>query len=217
MPDPTAIERLKERRRAQARGDSAADPGGESSPLVERLGGAKRLSSTIARCAWPGDETVTIGIRLLSDADIADAEIEAALFLKGRGIPPDHPLYAKEFSYARQAAILARAVVDPDAQTPVFRSLDECRALVSREEADLLGKSWTDHQEAMAPLANQLSAEEMLEYWEAVKKTRSETLLLSLPPSTLRALLLTLASQPEGSTGPSSSSSTNGGARPSGT
>jgi hypothetical protein len=217
MPDPSAIERLKAHRRAQAAGASSTGPaGGKPSPLIERLGGASRLTTTITRCSWPGDDSAEVDIRLLSDDDIAEAEIAAALYLKSKKIPPDHPLHDKEFSYARQAAILARALIDPETQEPVFSSIGECRPLLTREEADLLGKRWADHQEAMAPLANNLSTEDMLGYWEAVKKTRSETLLLSLPPSTLRALLLTLASQPEASTGPSSSSSTNDGAPPSG-
>lgn len=184
-------------------------------PILQRLGGVARLREAVAWTTWPGTK-VKIGICLLSNDEVELAEIEAHKHLEERGLPPTAHSYGKEYEYARQIAILVRCLVDPETNGPAFASFPQLSPHLSREEADALGREWTDHQEAMAPLENRgLTDADLREVWSDVKKGRTWTQLELLAPSTLRRLLRILGDRPETPTSPSSSTSTSPTALPS--
>jgi hypothetical protein len=203
-PKGTALERLlEERKRRPLHPDGEAKPG--PAPIMARLGGAARLRETVNWITWPG-----------TDQEIETAEVEAHKHLETRGLPQTAHTYAKEYEYARQIALLVRCLIDPETNAPAFKSFPQLSPCLSREEADMLGREWTDHQEAMAPLENRgLSDDDLQGVWSDIKKGRAWTQLELLAPSTLRRLLRTLGEQPETPTSPSSSTSTSPTAPPS--
>jgi len=86
------------------------------------------------------------------------------------------------------------------------------RETASREELDALGVALDDHLRATAPLAQDMTDGEIVRLAEVLKKTHDWTLLDRCVPSTLRALVRSMASAPEPSAGSTCSTTMSDGA-----
>lgn len=188
--------------------------------LAGLLGGADRWDVDVVD--WPGREGAKVGLRILSDFQVAEADARARAWAKAHDMIVGQDRSDVEFNYQRLAEWLSVALVTdrPNPQTgahePLVGSAEELRKLATREELDVLGAAFMDHQERCAPLPSQLkSDDEFKALFEALKKTRSKTVLARCAPSTLRDFALYMVERHEKSGGsPSSTTRPDGGSAP---
>jgi hypothetical protein len=205
--------RAEERRNRQQEEDAGV--AGEAKKL--HLGGASRFDVDIRQ--WPTDPDLTFGIQPLVDDDVLEAEVEAAAAvakLPGE-IGQRGTLRDKEYGFAIQAAILCRAIVDPESRKRIYGSMAELRRDTVREELDAVALWYNSHQQHVCPLQRQTSEALFRSTWELVKKTRDSTCLALFERSTLLDFALSLVSRLERWDGETSSTSTSDGAPPSAT
>jgi hypothetical protein len=165
--------------------------------LAKAIGGADRFDIAIVQ--WPGREDVKVGLRLLSDYDVAAADNAARAWAREHEIEHGRErMDEREFVAVFTAETLARVLVDPDTKQALVRSADELRKLATREELTKLGEALSDHQEASAPSPYSLTDDEIDKLVSALKKApaaASATLLQRCAPSTLRRCITSLADQ----------------------
>jgi hypothetical protein len=169
--------------------------------LIEKLKAGRRNIKTIK---FPGTDDDLI-LRVLSNAEIQEAVFAAERRFKAEDIPildSTRDVYNDE----RTTQILFRALRNPkDAKKALFSSDDELRALLTRDEKEILSQEYEAFQSECAPHPETMSDEEFDNLWEALKKS-PETALNFLSSGTLKRLLLYLASRP--ATSPTDSGST---------
>jgi hypothetical protein len=177
--------------------------------LARALGGADRFD--IAVIKWPGRDDVTVGLRLLSDFDIAEADSSARAWAEATRLNSGKErLDDREYTARYGAECVARSLVHPETKQRLVGTADELRKLATREEIDALSVALSDHQEALAPFPYQLSDEEVERLAEAVKRPDPfrERALSTCAPSTLRRCIRALVAQLAKSPGSQSSPST---------
>lgn len=156
--------------------------------LIDKL---KAGTNNIKVTTWPGTKE-PIGIRVLTEAEMQSAEFETELLFKSRGI---------EFSSAtvdtyqceRNTQTLARAIMDPDTKSPMFKNADELRALISHPDVKaVLANEYNAWQNDCSPAVEETTEEQYNALFEAVKKNGSSSLKNS-SSTTLRGLITYLA------------------------
>lgn len=208
--DRATFERIREESARQL--SERRKPPRDIETMLDRLlGGADRWDVKVI--TWPGREAVKVGIRLLSDADVAEADIATLAWARdvglGTGVGRGDDW---EYKTRYAAEILSRALVDPDTKAPICETVKELRDRITRSELDLLMVAYNDHQEACAPYPSQIQSQaEFEEIVNALKRTRSETILARCAPSTLRGLALYMVDQLARSIGSSSSTTISAG------
>lgn len=164
--------------------------------LAKALGGADRFD--VAVMEWPGRPEVKIGLRLLSDYDIAESDASARAWAKSKELEVGRDKERfddREYSARYGAELVARALVNPETKQRMVGTALELSQIVTRDELDALALAVQDHQESLAPTPYNLTEAEMDRLVEAVKRPdpfRSRT-LTTCAPSTLRRLSALLA------------------------
>lgn len=154
----------------------------------------------VAPAAFPGRESVTVGVRGLSDNEVDEARVAAQGYIEGLCkradmrfevfVQVDPESYDREM----QRQVIARAFVDIDAQDrPFFDDAVQVRRLASTTIARLW-EIYTGHQDAVNP-RRMLSEAQVKELADALGKEPSGTVVLEdLERDTLCSLLRTMAS-----------------------
>jgi len=168
----------------------------------EHLQTILRGAAAVGRAPYPGleGEGVEIGVRILSEAELDDARLDAQLHLKrffGRvNIDPVKALHIdpEHLDAEQRRQILLRAVVDPDSHKPFFAAAAEVRGLPSH----VVGQLWAaylDWIDAVDPRIR-LDPAAVDELAAALKKEPSAKVILAhYGPDTLSSLARTLAAQ----------------------
>lgn len=146
-----------------------------------------------ARYPFPGDESVQIGVRALTDDQLDDARAAAALYVKERQI--DLVVDPEFFDRALHREVVLRSVVDPDSpdRAPFFESAAQVREMDS-----LLVRSLYElcihHQQAADPYAH-VTGEEVEALVAQLGKSNDSVARLSLfDRPTLVSFVLSMAS-----------------------
>lgn len=177
--------------------------------LAKALGGADRFD--VAVMEWPGRPEVKIGLRLLSDFDIAESDASARAWAQEKALDAGKErLDDREYVARYGAEVVSRSLVSPESKQRLVGTADELRKLATREEIDALALAYNDHQEALAPFPYQLSDAEIERLVEAMKRPDPfrERALSTSAPSTLRRCIRVLVSPRTASPGSPSSPST---------
>lgn len=185
-------------------GDAAADP----ASTAARLRAARQL---VTRIVFPGTD-LQIGLRLLSQRELEQAQGAAHVALKARGIDSGSPEkgHLDQLGAEVWAQLLCRALFESDepGAALLFRTVDELKAEILPVELERLTDEYTALEDARRDRIDDYTGEEITRIVEAVKK-KGETLLRdivsNLPRSYRRSLAGQLASLPT-----SSSSNTSG-------
>jgi hypothetical protein len=157
--------------------------------LAKALGGADRFD--VAVMDWPGRPEVKIGLRLLSDFDIAESDAGARAWATAKALEVGKQRFDdREFTARYGAELVSRALVNPESKQRMVETATELSKLVTRDELDALALAVQDHQESLAPTPYMLTDAELDRLAEAVKRPdpfRARA-LSTCAPSTLRRL-----------------------------
>lgn len=175
--------------------------------LSGMLGGAQRFE--VAHTTWPGTD-VKIGLRLLSEWEVQQADSRARAWAEEKRIGLGRDRMNEREYVARYACeLLSVALCDTSKKepTPLVSCADELAKTATREELARLSTEMSDHQESLAPFAEQLTDEEMERLADAVGKAPRVAggVLNTAAPSTLRRLCLLQGDRLRKLTGSSSS------------
>jgi hypothetical protein len=157
---------------------------------------------------WPKRPGVKIGLRLLSDGEMSEADAAARQWASEQGLDVGLNRHRdNEFASRYSAEVLLRALVSPDeGHQQVVPDADTLRKRLSRLEINLLIGAYNDFSRDMLADPDALSDEQLADLLETLRGPfdRAEAALLRLAPVTLRRLLrFTVGRLPE-STGSAS-------------
>ncbi len=163
--------------------------------------------SAVAVVDWPGRPGKQVGLRVLLDHEVSEAERVARELTIASGIPSDswrdwRPTYGRFLL----SELVAAALVDPGSHKPICPGGgDELRKKAKRETISRLAEALESHIEKNAPIPTALtSPEEMAAFeerlMEAVGKGLGATLLEHVDRSSLVNLLLFMAAPRSSST-----------------
>jgi len=160
----------------------------------------------------PGRPGVKVGLRLLSDADLADADHAARRWAEEHGLDTTRGRYTEpEWAMAYTAEVLLRALVHPESHQPLVQTTEQLRQRLTRPQLTALMKAYQDYASQMLADPNELPPEQVREIVEELRRDPfAADRLNSYGPDTLRRLLLYTVSQLGKSTGSESSSTTSG-------
>ncbi len=159
------------------------------SELLEKLKAGAALTHEV----WVSD--CRFVVRLLSDLDRQRCQGEAAAYLRTQGVA----LAAETvnvFDAEVATRMLARAVLDPETNAPVFASADAARSILTAPVKDALLAAYVELESDVNPRPGLMPEADYAALVEAVKKTPQTTRLSNLSGDTLRRLIITLASPP---------------------
>jgi len=119
---------------------------------------------------WPGREDVRIRLRLLPVSEGRKARILNEQEFAAAKIKVEfHNL--NDFRAQEAAFALAKAILDPSTDEPLFRSADHLRAFVTDDELGALSKAYNTFSEEENPDTEDYSDEQIRDLFEALKKT----------------------------------------------
>lgn len=87
---------------------------------------------TVERVPWPGADQREVGLLLLRTKEIEDAQVDARLHIKRRGLNPSAPENEELLSRAEDLELMFRMVVHPDSQGQPDQRLFKDRDEVAR-------------------------------------------------------------------------------------
>lgn len=111
---------------------------------------------------WPRRPGVTVGLRLLTDGEMADADAGAREWADGKGLGVGLDRQRdNEFASRYAAEIMIRALVHPESRQPVVTDVEQLRARVHRQELDLLIRAYNDYARDMFADPDALTVEQL--------------------------------------------------------
>lgn len=172
--------------------------------LLEKLKAGKK---NVKLVDFPGTDE-KIAITVLTEAEIQAAAMETERLFKKAGLDLSAGT-ADAYQAEQNTQLLFRALVEPEpgadgTRRPRFSTADELRSLVTRLAKDALTDEYNAWEQECGPDPMTLGEQELDALFEAVKKNPLHGSALSI--STLRRLVIYLASRP--STSPEASGST---------
>lgn len=145
---------------------------GVTMSLIDKLkAGVKNIKATV----WPGTD-YKIGIRILTEAEVQAAHFAVEQLFKKQGI--DFTAATVDAYQSEQnTQVLARAIVDPDTRSPLFKNADELREQIAHPEIKAaLTTEYNDWQAECSPALSEMTEERYAELFEDVKKNGPSTL-----------------------------------------
>lgn len=153
----------------------------------------------IREIPFPGDPSITIGIRLLSEAKIDDARLDALEYVEQRAKKADAKLDSllshdpDTYSREHERQVLWRALFDYSTRdekdpAPFFPSMREFREV----DGSIVSQLWEHYQDLLDAVDPKLrlTEEQAEELIDALGKGQTEPVLLAqFGPDTLRDLL----------------------------
>lgn len=152
---------------------------------------AKLKASNLAiRTVVLGD--VSVGLRILTEADALAAQIGSYQSLAAL----DLKLTVETADLAdtdSNSQLLVLAIVDIETRTPLFKSAEQLREVLSREQRRFLIAEYLEHEQEYSPFPGKNMPDgEFNALLESLKKTPSIADLRGLSSATLRRLVLSL-------------------------
>jgi len=151
---------------------------------------------------WPKRAGVKIGLRLLSEGEMSEADCATREWAQGVGLETGPGRHRdNEFASRYASEVLCRALIHPESRQPVVVDVDDLRKRISRMELDLLTRAYNDFAREMFADPDALTDEELVVLVEELRGPFCEDRLLRCVPGTLRALLRYTVSRLPASTG----------------
>ena len=161
--------------------------------ILERL---KLGTNNTKLVKWPGSDLAII-VRILSQQDIQEAIFATERLFKSSKIETNL-MTADEFDNEKQTQVLFRAIRDPeDMEKPICQTVEEFRRSLTREEKELLIAEYNGFESECSPSPDNLTNDEFDKVMSDLKKKPAETLGNITSISTLKKLLLIMASPPK--------------------
>lgn len=158
----------------------------------------------IKEVPWPTKPSKVVGLKILPDAVLRECDKRTREWATATGISYD-PLNLfknSEYLYSYAAEIVSEALVDPTTGKKLCISSKQLTTSYRRETIQALFAAYGEHCKATLPEdPNVLSQEQFDGLVEQLKKNPSMTLLEELSLSSLKNLVLFMASQQTKSTG----------------
>lgn len=211
MPNSKSREEITSRA-AEANLGARLHGGADVAALVGRLGRSKPLAH---QTTFPGG-TLPIELHVLSAAEREECRAAAVDVLKARKIDVASLTPATVTAIAEETIhhILARAIRDPATGEQLFASAEVLARVCTEDEIEALFHRYHDHRKSVDPELEELSAEELEEVTEAIKK-KDASRLRDIASSMPRRSLLTLVDQLASSLADSSTSTSSSTPKPS--
>ena len=144
---------------------------------------------------WPGTDT-EIAMSILSQQQIQDAVFATERLFKGEKIEMNMGT-ADEYDSELSTQKLFRSIHDPkDMDKPVATTITEFRKALTREDRTVLIEEYLAFEKECSPSPDNLTNDEFDQLLSDLKKTPHETLGRITSISTLKKLLLIMASRP---------------------
>ncbi len=157
--------------------------------LLQRL---KAGTENKNRIKFPGtEEDVKIGV--LSDAERQSAHFETERLFKKNEIEPSM-VTVEAYESEKTTQLLYRALTDTDGN-PSAKDIDEFRALITKDEKDILVDEYESWEMECSPSPRQMTDAELDEIIEALKKRPEEILGSVLSITTAKRLIISLANR----------------------
>lgn len=151
---------------------------------------------------WPRRPGVKVGLRLLSDGEMAEADQAARNWARTVDLDTSRVRHSdNEFAAHYAAEILHRALLHPESRQPLSASVEDLRKLITRQELDLLTREYNDFARDMLADPESLTTEDMEAILDELRGPFGESRSLRCAPAMLRRLLLYTVSRPAASTG----------------
>lgn len=158
----------------------------------------------IGRSSFPGDDSVEIGVRLLTESMIDEARFDAQMYLEGKAKRLRMDMIAfvqidpESLDREHQRQVIYHAIVDPDSSPDKPKLFFENIAQVRSLDSVLTQQLWeiyTDWQDVVNPRLT-MSEEEVAALVEGLKDEQIANLILATyERDTLQRLVRFLASQ----------------------
>ena len=162
------------------------------SGLLDKL---KLGTSNIKLVKWPGSD-VQVTLRILSQQDVQEAHFATERLFKSNKIEISM-VTADEYTSEKSTQILFRCIRNPEnLETPICNTIEEFRRSITRAERDVLIEEYLGFEAECSPSPDNLSNDEFDKVLSDLKKKPAETLGNITSISTLKKLLLIMASPP---------------------
>lgn len=169
-----------------------------------------RGDDDIELVSLPGRKGAKVGLRLLSDAEQADADRAAREWAEKAGLDVSLRRHGEvEWAMAYAAEILMRALVHPETRQPLVASTEQLRQRLNRGQIEGLIASYNEMARRLLASPAELSDDELREIVEELRRDPfGADRLTRYGRDTLCSLLRCMASRLAASTGSASSSTT---------
>jgi len=119
---------------------------------------------------WPGRDEVKIRLRLLTVSEGREAQVQNEQEFTAAKVRVE--MYNLNVYRAQEAACgLAKVILDPATDKPLFRSADHLRSFVTDDELKALSDAYNAFSEEQNPDTEDYSDEQIRDLFEALKKT----------------------------------------------
>lgn len=135
---------------------------------------------------------VVVGLRILTDQDYLDAEIQTNLAMRAAGLGELNMGTAEAFELEKTSQLLSRALVDVQTGDYLIGSPRQVRQLLSRVQRECLLADYLEHEKDYAPRA--MTDDEFNALLDTLKKTPETVNLNDLNTASLKRLITALAS-----------------------
>lgn len=169
-----------------------------------------RGDDDIELVSLPGRKGAKVGLRLLSDAEQADADKAAREWAEKAGLDVSLRRHGEvEWAMAYAAEVLMRALVHPETRQPLVASTEQLRQRLTRGQIEQLIAAYSEMARRLLASPAELSEVEMQEIVEELRRDPfAVESLKRYGRDTLCSLLRCTASRLAASTGSASSNTT---------
>ena len=158
--------------------------------ILEKL---KAGSRNVKNIMWPGTDTA-IAIRVLTEQDYHDASLAVDRIYRDAEVRISMENIS-DYEAEKNVQLLFRAIVDPDSNQPICKSIIEFRKLLTKDIRNYLITELTAFEKECSPNLETMSDSEFSSLLIQVKKNAETTITSDLSLSTLKKLVVTLAEQ----------------------